>query len=146
MNKDTKTYVAGESLDSRLYGFVKLDGNIDAKTGNAKVVLATAKGRADGILYGNTSKFAVNGDVIGTSLAGNFYCAAGDVVPVVVSGTAKAKAGAGGVTVGNELAVAANGTVIPAVAGDYVVAIADQTANANEIFRVTLVNYKLQTA
>lgn len=126
MEKEIKTFVAGADLTDKLYYAVKMDGNKDAMANLPKVILAGAGEQADGILYQDSSKAFAQGDVVGVVISGSCYVIAGDTVDE-----------------GQELAVESGGRLVPAAAGDYVVAVANEAGVDGDRIEVTLKSYLL---
>lgn len=126
MEKDMKSFVAGADLTGKQYYAVKMDGNLDTEKNLAKVILAGAGERAVGILYQDSALAFAQGDVVGVIIGGTCFAIAGDTV-----------------NEGTELAVESGGKLVPATAGDYVVAVSDQAGVDGDRIQVQLKSYLL---
>jgi len=106
-----ESFNAGEDLTECIFHAVKFDSNGD-------LVKGTAGARCAGILQDDPDH-----DEVGS---------------VMYLGVSPAVLGSGGATAGDDLASDANGHLVPAVAGDCVVAIATETGSENEEITVLI--------
>jgi hypothetical protein len=106
---------AGSDLSTKQYHVVKLDAQ-------GKAVLAGAGELSLGILQNDPSE--------------------GQACDIAVDGVSKAKAGAS-ITLGSLLSANANGQVVPATSGDYVIGIALEAASSGDIVSVLIRNFKI---
>ncbi|MCP4131536.1 MAG: DUF2190 family protein [bacterium] len=72
----------------------------------------------------------------------HFEAIAGEMVTLINGGTALLELGSDGINIGDEIAVGVDGVGVTTAAGNYIMAIAEEAGNTEDIIEARLVRYQ----